>query len=134
MQAGSPAPHWAQGRMGQWLLLKAGSRQSTGCSHPASSPVIPGKSRNSSRAALWRHSKVSRDGRPEIYKGLFMSPCSSLDKATRRWDLSQQGDVLCMKVTAESREARRAAVWLKAAGWPRAPQQPQYKRRHERKE
>lgn len=59
-----------------------------------------------------------------------MSPCSSLDKATRRCDLSQQGDVLCMKVTAESREVSRAAIWLEAPGWARAPQQPQYKRRH----
>ena len=39
-----------------------------------------------------------------------------------------------MKVTAESWEARRAAVWLEAAGWARAPQQPQYKRRHKTRE
>jgi len=102
-------------RTGQRWLLEAGSGHGAG-RHPQ-------KGRNSGTAALWRRREVSRDERPEIYNGLFMSPRSSLDKATRRWDLSQQGDVLCMKVTAESREARRAA------GCAGAPRQAQHKGR-----
>lgn len=40
-----------------------------------------------------------------MYKGLFVFLCSSLDKATRRWDHHQHGDVLCIGVTAEHQEA-----------------------------
>lgn len=107
-------------KTGHWWSLRAGSRQSAGCSCPASAKCHPLQEQEQQQSRYLRHSKVPRDERPEIYKGCFMSPCSSLDRATRRWDLSQEGDVLCMKVTAESQEARRAAVWLGAAGWARA--------------